>query len=276
MLRHVAFLMAILLGASPSVYAQNFTSKAKKIAISAPEKFLRAGEMLTYSVEWLGVPIGTITLKTIGTEVIQGAECYHITASAVPNQFLRAFWDVEYQVHTYIDTETHYSRRFEKIRRLQTQSSSVIIDFDHKKGEVNIKNEGPASGVHISTLRAKLEEKVKPSLKIAPGAQDLLSSFYYLRMLGLEPGKNYPITIYYERRNWPVDIKIEEPFMRDFRRKGVFTVFKAAMDSSLSSFILGGRQLTVYFTADPSRVPLEFKFNTSLGPIRGIIQGRPQ
>jgi len=41
----------------------------------------------------------------------------------------------------------------------------------------------------------------------------------------------------------------------------------------LKTIILGKSKLTVYFSADERRIPVEFKFPTGLGQIRGIIQG---
>jgi len=44
------------------------------------------------------------------------------------------------------------------------------------------------------------------------------------------------------------------------------------MDSTLGEFIMGNRDMLVYFSADSRRIPIEFKFGTGIGFIRGVIQ----
>ena len=53
----------------PQCHAQNFIGKKEKIVIAEPEKSLRIGERLEYSVEWLGVAVGKIVLHVEGEKI---------------------------------------------------------------------------------------------------------------------------------------------------------------------------------------------------------------
>ncbi len=256
-------------------YAQNFAHKEEKISIAAPEASLKIGEQLRYSVDWLGIPVAKIILTVQGIEKIDGNDCYHIMALATPNKFLRKFYDVQYTVHTYIDTKTFLTRRFEKTRVSKGKSNYIAIDFDREKKEVRYKELGSAPSLNISVMRDQVAASVPVTLKILDGTQDLFSSFYYLRSLELKENQNYELNIYYEQRNWVLNAKVERPFSKDIRKIGSFAIFGVSLDSNLGELIIGKRKMLVYFTADSRRIPVEFKLKTSVGSIRGRIQDIP-
>ncbi len=266
----------IFFSLSAILYAQNFRGRIEKISISEPERGLVVGEALQYSVEWLGVPVGKIILKVEGLEDIRGHKCYHITAQAFPNHFFKRFYDLEYTVHTYLDTQFFYPLRFEKIRRIKGERNNVLIDFDQEKNEAKFESRGSGLLVKISPVREEMKKERPINFKIAKGTQDLLSSFYYLRILEIKENQAYPINIYYDQRNWSVNMKVEKPFLKDIYKKGTFSVIRVYPDSDLNSYILGKRNFSVYFTTDSRRIPIEFKLNTALGPIRGVIQDLPR
>jgi hypothetical protein len=255
--------------------AQNFASKGQSLTISEPEKSFRVGEKLQYRVEWLGIPVGNIILNVAGIEKIDSNECYHIIARAMPNRFLTKLYDIEYTVHTYIDKNTLYTVRFEKTRRLRDKIAHIVIDFDRKKNEARIRREGSADSIHISSLREELGRGMPTTIEILGDTQDLFSSFFQFRLMQIKQDHSYPINIYYDERNWTINMKVERPFIKDMRKKGSFAVFKSLLESDLNSYILGKSKLYVYFTADSRRIPLEFHLGTGLGPVRGIIKNIP-
>jgi len=261
---------------NPLLYAQNFTGKKQVIAICAPQEALDTKEALQYSVEWLGIPVAKIILKTEGIEYIKGYPCYHVTAVAIPNRFLKRFYDIEYKVHTYIDTRFFFPRRFEKSRRINNEFNEVIIDFDQEKNRAAFLSKGSNITFKISPLRTTIEASNPVTAVIPYGAQDLLSSFYYFRHIDIKENQSYPINIYYNQRNWPMNMKVGEPFRREIRKKGTFYVVKVSPDAELNDYILGKRGFSVYLTTDSRRIPLEFKLETALGPISARIQDLPQ
>jgi hypothetical protein len=249
---------------------------ALELKIAPPQAHLCVGEKLEYDVEWLGLPVGSITLKLEEKVPWRGAECYRITARALPNSFFKGIYDIEYNVPSFLDTRTLSSLRFEKTRRIGADSNQVIIDFDQKNRSVSFKSEGTQSGFKISPSRPQLEERQPPTALIPAGTQDLLSSFYVFRLLGLEEGGTYPLNIYYNQRNWPVEMKVGKPFIKEMRRRGTFQVVKIYPESEINEYILGGRKFEVYITADSARVPVEFRLNTAIGSLSARIKELPQ
>ena len=272
-LKKAPILIILFLSLIRIIYAQDFRDKPPQdITISPPQKELRAGETLVYSVEWLGIPVGKIILKVEETTVINNNECYHITARVMPNRFFQRLYDLEYKVDSYIDKKTFLPVRFEKVRRLNKQANYVTIDFDHENNEARYKMWGSMVFIKLSPERQKLEAVNPTSITIAKGTQDLFSSFYYFRVMKIEGEQSYPVNIYYNQRNWPVKMKVDRPFLREIRRRGTFAVVKVSPVSELNDYVLGKRNFSVYLTVDSRRIPLEFRLNSAMGPIRGIIQ----
>jgi len=273
--KKITLFIILFLSLGSPVSAQNFKAQPQNISISKPEKGLKIGERLEYSVEWLGIPVGEIVLKVDGLATVNNAECYHIIAKAIPNTFFQRFYDLEYTVQTYIDKQFYYTRRFEKTRRLNKQYNRIVIDFDQEKHKASFFSEGSTPFFKISPERDKIEDNTPVTTEIPYGTQDLLSSFYYFRLLDIQQDKSYPVNIYYNRRNWQLEMKVDKPFYRDIRKKGSFSVVKVFPDSLLNNYILGKRRFVVYLTTDSRRIPLEFKLETALGSISARLKNLP-
>ena len=87
-MKKLMVLTALLLILPVFVSAQNFNGDKENITIADPDKALKIGEKLEYSVEWLGVPVGKIMLFIEGEKNINGHDCYYVTARAGPNKYL--------------------------------------------------------------------------------------------------------------------------------------------------------------------------------------------
>jgi hypothetical protein len=236
--RFAAVLFSVVIAVSMA-YAeyilQTNTNVKKEISIPQTERKIDINESLEYSIEWLGIPSGRLTLAVEGIEKINGHDCYHIAARAKPNKFFARFYNVEYQVHSYTDKDTLCSR--------------MLVEISKKKGRV----------------RRRL-------YNLEEGQQDIVSGFYQFRFMNISPGGEYSIDVFYEGEGWPVDIKVEEPFLKEVRKKGELAVFGARMDTELNLSIFGQPKASVFFSADSQRIPVEFKFGTRIGVIRGIIK----
>lgn len=257
-------------------WAQNFRGREKQIRIDPPGRSLKTGECLEYSAEWLGIPAGKIILKVEGIVNFSGHQCYHISGRAIPNRFFAHFYDVGYEVNSYVDTTTFQPLRFEKRRRIKNQINDTIIDFDWVEKKATFNSKGTNLDVVISSLQARISQQNPITNTITKDTQDLLSSLYYFRLHDIGTTKSHQINIYYNQRNWPVSVETEKPFLKEIRKKGTFSVFTISVSSTITDFILGRHKFIVYFTTDPRRIPLEFDVGTAIGFIRCRLQKIPE
>jgi hypothetical protein len=254
--------------------AQDFKGQEKEILIRPPEKSLKTRETLEYSVEWLGVPVGTIILRNEGIAKLDNHPCYHLSAQSYPNSFIRQLYDLEYKVHSYLDTRTLETRRFIKIRRMNKKFNYVVINFFPEKDKVVYKSWGTTDFVNFSKRREEIA--VAPTSVIPDGTQDLLSSFYYFRLLKVGRDEAYPVNIYYNQANWPIQMKVENAFLREVRKLGSIEAVNVLIVSGLNDYILGKRKFSVCLSADSRRIPLEFKVGTAMGYIHGLLKELPK
>jgi hypothetical protein len=266
--------VAVLLLSLQLSFAQNFAQPRVKHSIAVAPAKLEIGETLEYNTEWLGLPVGKAVLKVIGIEKVNGHDCYHIVAEAVPNDFLKRFINLQYKVDTFIDVRLLCSRRFEKLRRMNEATNHVVIELDQEAGKVKYASEGGAEAIVLSQDMRSLYEKVPVTYDIPYKTQDLVSAFYQFRLLTIKEKTDYAVNIYYSERNWKTSFKVGEPYRQDFRKLGTMPVFTVKISSELNDFIIGKRGFTVYFSNDARRVPIEFVFNTAVGPIRCLLRSQ--
>lgn len=266
----------IFLFFSSDLRAQDKNSEIKEpLRIVFNRKSIKQKEILEYSVKWLGMDVGKIILRIEGLKNIRGHRCYHITAVAFPNDFLNGMWNLDYKLHSYIDYRTLKPLRFEKIGRINKEFNHTIIDFDQKKNQVGYLSED----LKLATPDTPVNHKInlQPITdNISSETQDLLSVFYYFRFRDIEENSRYNIDIYYDQKNWPIEIKTEKAFLKEIGEKGKFSVIKISLESGLNEHLFGGDESVLFLTCDSRHIPFEFKIDTALGAVTGIIQEIPQ
>ena len=257
--------------------AQNFAEKPPEPKIEAPDQGPVIGETLPYTVRWLGIPMGKVTLKVEGIENLDNHPCYHISALASPNNLLKKIHDLQYKADSFIDKKLLVPRRFQKTRILDGKYNHVVIDFNPEDNTADFKSKGTSkASVKVSDKRKKLYKENPRTNKIPTDTQDILSALYYLRWIDFSDGRDHPVNIYYAGRNWKADFGAGQPYWRDIRKKGTFGVFELTPSSGLNDFVLGRRKFTIFLTSDSRRIPLEFRFSTGLGPIRATLDNIPE
>ncbi|MCM8791960.1 MAG: DUF3108 domain-containing protein [Candidatus Omnitrophica bacterium] len=222
--------------------------------INPSKKELKIGESLIYRLELFGFPIGWINLNVREKINFKGNSVYHLIAQAYTNRFFKKIYDVEYNLDTYIDTQTFLPYRFRKQRKLKGKLTEIQIDFDWIERKAFIVSNGLINIVN-------LEEKM----------QDLLSSIYYFRMMDIETKNDYNLKIFYGNQSWQINIKVDSIENMEIYRQGNFEVFKIKIETDLTQIILGTPRINVYFFNNTSRVPLVFFLRIPFGHLKGKI-----
>lgn len=270
--------LAISLCACSDVWAQNFKGRSKEVTIEPGLGKLKTGESLVYNVEWMGISAGKITFTVKDIEVVNNQECYHIVTTVLPNSFFRLFYDVEYKVDTYIDTKNFNTLRFERARRLNKEYLFLTVNYEPEKNLATytyLSPKGPLKSAGFPSLKETEFNSRTLTEKVPKSVQDLLSCLYYFRHLDIKEGETYPINVNYERNTYAVELKVGKPFLREIRKKGSFPCLYLFLETGSISSSLGLKNISLYLSADPRRIPLSFSLSTNIGLITGSIQDIP-
>ncbi|MBN1290208.1 MAG: DUF3108 domain-containing protein, partial [Candidatus Latescibacteria bacterium] len=206
------------------------------------------GEHLVFDLTYSFYNAGTATMSVIGSEWVNGGECYHIQTTARSNDFISAFYKVRDQVDSYIDKKGIFSRRLEKRLREGGYESDRFVDFYHDR-----------------LLALNTKEKYAIT-NIPVYVQDILSSLYYIRTLDLDVGKTKEIEVYADGQVYTLKVivhkkeKIEVP-------AGKFTCYKVEPVLKSEGLFRQKGRLHVWLTDDQYKVPVKMTSKVVIGSI---------
>lgn len=252
-----AFLCVALLAALPVASALTPVGAAGGRAALGPDGEIGVppfgvGERLKFEIKYGFISAGTATLGIPETVTERGYECYRIVSVAESNSFFSAFFTVRDVAESYLDTRELVPRRFEKRLREGNFRAHDIVLFDHDR--------------HVA-LYPKRGDRLVP---ISVGAQDILSSLYYVRMMDLTVGRSTFIDNHADRKNYPLEIKVlrKERVKVPVGRFDCLVVEPVMRGAGLFSH--QGR-LTVWLTDDAARIPVLMKSKIMVGSITAVL-----
>jgi len=211
------------------------------------------GEHLVFSVDYGFYRAGTATMSVIETRNVNGGMCYHIKTTARSNNFISKIYKVRDEVHSYIDVEGLFSRRFEKRLREGKYKSDRFVDFYHDR------------------LIALNTQKKYALTEIPIYIQDILSSLYYLRTFDLKVGRDEYIEVYADGKVYPLKVivhgkeKIKVP-------AGTFRCIKVEPVLKSEGIFKQKGKLTVWLSDDQSRLPVKMTSEILIGSIGANLE----
>ena len=135
------------------------------------------GEKLKFEVRALSMVGGYGTLEIGDSVSVHGRPCYPLSAKATA-----AFpFSAIYQVH---DVQTSF---FDAVDFLTWKFENDVLEGKHKAQNLELYDQ-----LKHKVVRSQ-EGKPSEEIDVAPFTQDIISCFYYFRLLPLEVGKNYSI-----------------------------------------------------------------------------------
>lgn len=161
-----------------------FSALGKAENVKVPFKI---GERLEYQGYWFFIPAGRTNLNVVGTKFIDGQECFHFYGQATTQ--ILFFFTVDDRANSYA-----------------TVTDLTSLAFDKQIEEGNYKKKASVK-IDWAKSAANYEDKKYP---INAGCRDAFTAFYYFRTLKIpESGKTINLCIF-ERKNYPLVIKVEK------------------------------------------------------------------
>jgi hypothetical protein len=140
-----------------------------------------AGERLTYSIKWVGLPVGSITTLSKGDENLNGRKVYVFEADVRIGGIVSVFFGAKVHFVSYVDVATLGVVRTMETRRGHGDKD-VVTDFDRAKKKAVVKD---------------LRRKTEKTFDITPDMQDILSACFLMRQRPFKVGDRISYDVFH-------------------------------------------------------------------------------
>ena len=231
---------------APAAAASDTTTVAR-----LPRPPFGVGERLVFAINYGAINAGEGVLEITRLEEFQGHPCYRIESTASSNRFFSGFYRVRDKVVSYMDAEQLFSRYFMKRLREGSYRKTVEIVFDHEAQVARYHD-----GREFATVA---------------GVHDVLSAFYYVRMLDLEVGSDVFLSAHSSRETYDMRVIVHSREEVEIGL-GTFDCFVIQPVMVGEGIFKHEGDLMIYLTADERRIPVLVKSELPVGSVSVELQ----
>lgn len=208
------------------------------------------GERLTYEVSWLHITAATAVMEIAGTARTEDRRLAKLVGTAQSRPILAAFFPVDNRVESEIDFASLVPEHMTFRRREGKKKEDIEYVFHQKDGKV-------------TAVRGGMTQ----SLPIPVGTQDIISCLYYTRsVLPLKPGASLTMNVYHDKKNRPVEVRVEE-IETIGSRWGDMETARLLVIMPFHGLFMNQGNIRVWLSTDERRAPLRMKAKVILGSI---------
>ena len=208
------------------------------------------GERLTYEVSWLHITAATAVMEVAGMERAEDRTLAKLVGTARSRPVLTAFFPVDNRVESEIDFSLLVPEHMTFRRREGKKKEDIEYVFHQKDGKV-------------TAVRGGMTQ----SLPIPVGTQDIISCLYYTRsVLPLKPGASLTMNVYHDKKNRPVEVRVEGIETIGSRWGDMETV-RLLVIMPFHGLFMNQGNIQVWLTTDERRTPLRMRAKVILGSI---------
>lgn len=213
-----------------------------------------AGETLVYTISWLKIEGGQMTLSTSREASPDGVPVHRIRLAAVSNDYVSRFYPVNTRYESWIDARDFTPVRFEKHAREGRYTSEEVEEFD--------------LGRRVAVWRD--EKRIRGTGAIPERFQDVISSFFYMRTVPLVPGEETRVDLYTRGKLYRLVVAVlgretVETELGAFRTVKVQPRMHDA--ASASSVDRNKGKLFLWFSDDERRLPVMVRTVLPIGSV---------
>jgi hypothetical protein len=209
------------------------------------------GETLVYTIAWLKIEGGGMTLRTAHETTSDGVPMHRITLTATSNEYVSKFYPVRDLYETWVDARDFQPLRFEKHAREGRYESDEVEEFDLAKKIGSWRDD-----------RTPLPDRI----------QDIISSFYFLRSQPLVVGTDVRVDMFSRGKVYKLRAAVLDKEKVE-TEAGTFDAFKVQpqlRENETAEDHNRGR-LFLWFSDDERRLPVMAK---TVMPVVGSVTAR--
>lgn len=226
--------------------------------LSAQQKAYGDGEWLKFRIHYGLLTAGSATLQ-VDKESLEGKEVFHIKGYGETSGMTSWFFPVEDDYQSFIDIEKDIPYRF--IRKINEggHTKDVVIEFNHDTQEALIINK---------------KHKTEKTVSFPKGAQDMVSSFYYLRnnleVSDIQINDEIELDMFFDKENYKFKLKF-------LGREVIETEFGKVPCLIFRPYVQSGRvfkekeSLTLWVSDDENKIPLVIQADLTVGSLKATL-----
>lgn len=228
----------------------------EKIPRPTVNRAFAAGEKLTFEVRAIGILGGYATLEVDDYQSINGRPCYPLTAKAKSAFPFSGFYPVNDVQTSFFDAVDFISWRFQN---------------DVHEGNYEAHNRENYDQLKHAVVRQHNQEAPE-QVDVQPFTQDIISCFYYFRLLPLDVGKKFMIPTCSGGKNYKMIVKVVS------REKvtvpaGTFDCFRTKPFVKYGTVFRNKEDIDLWVTADSRHLPVLIKSAIVIGSIQVSLMG---
>lgn len=216
------------------------------------------GEWLKFRVHYGLITAGLATLE-VKNEVLDGKEVFHIIGFGETTGMASWFFPVEDHYESYILKDKDLPKRF--IRKIDEggHTKDIEINFDHT-----------TQNATITDYKHDTEEVVS----FPKDAQDMVSSFYYLRnhldVKNINENDEIELDMFFDKENYRFKLKF-------LGREVLSTEFGKVSCLVFRPYVQSGRvfkekeSLTIWVSDDDNKIPILIKADLAVGSLKASL-----
>jgi Protein of unknown function (DUF3108) len=215
------------------------------------------GEVLSYAIDWSGIPAGRAVMSVVAGTDASGARVDRLISIMRSNKVVSLVYKVKDQVMSEIDPDTGVPRHITIDQRHGRRKRILEVFFDQAD--------------HKATTKQPGRETV--TVDIPPNAQDIISCLYYLRSLdGIEPGVTKIVDVHEGRKNWRLLVRAEQR-ERVTVPAGTFDTVRVRAEVRFKGVFFDRGDVRLWLTDDVRHVPVRVSIKISIGQVLGELIG---
>lgn len=220
----------------------------------------QVGERLTYHVSWLNLTAAIAKMEVLQMEGENDRTMARLVGTAQSTPIITKFFPVDNRVESVVDLDTLAPTHLNFRRREGKKKEDIEYDFHQKDGTVTAVRGGTAE-----------------TLPIPAGTQDILSCLYYTRtMLSPKPGASLKMNVYHDKKNRPVEVRVEGLETIEGAWGKAETV-KVRVIMPFHGLFMNKGDIHVWVTNDERKTPVRMKAKVVLGSIvADLVEGFPE
>ncbi len=220
---------------------------------ASPSLPFRAGEELTYKVSWLGIAVGTATMRIESKD-----DVLRLVSQARNLPFFNAFYKVDDHIESLFDPRALLPRFFRMRQHEGKYQNHYEMVFDQPN------------------RRVTYHKRDKPPRLISTtvDVQDPLSVLYLLRTMHLPIGQSISVPIFNRDKMWITEVRILKRERLQLPVGTIDTIKVQPLLRDAGVFRQKGR-LYLWLTDDAQRVPVQMRSSIMIGAITArLVQAK--